>query len=126
MLFVVLFGVLMIAHGLIHVLWLTPAPADPKWPFTTSHSPLLPFASASVLRPLAWVLVVVIVAGYVAAALGLFGVPGLAAIWGKLAIGASVVSLIACAIFWNNQFVTAPILDIAIIVAVVMGWPKAG
>jgi hypothetical protein len=30
----VLFGVLLLAHGPVHFLWLAPTPADPKWPFT--------------------------------------------------------------------------------------------
>lgn len=124
MVWVILFGIFLIAHGLIHALWLVPAPSDPKWPYTTTHSPLLPFLSESVLRPMAWVLVIAIAAMYVLAALGLFGVPGLAGAWRGLAIAASVLSIATTAVYWNNQLIWGPLIDIAIIAVVVLGFPK--
>lgn len=123
MLLVILFGIFLIWHGAIHGLWLIKGPSDPKWPFTTQHSPLLPFLSAGVLRGLSWVLVVAIVAMYLLAALGLWGVPGLVAIWRGLAIAASALSIAACAVFWNNQLVAGPVIDLAIIELVAWGWP---
>ncbi len=52
-----LFGIFLLLHGLIHLLWLVPAPDDPKWPFVTSRSRLLPSLPGRVLSPLAVALV---------------------------------------------------------------------
>jgi hypothetical protein len=121
----IVFGVFLIAHGLIHVLWFVPTPDDPKWPFTIARSPLLPWLSAKWLRVKAIALVALIIGGYMLAALGVFGVPGLSQIWGTAAIVASALSIVATAIFWNRQLIWGPLIDIAIIAAVVVGWPIA-
>jgi hypothetical protein len=119
----IVFGVFMSAHGLIHLLWFVPTPDDPKWPFTIEKSPLLPWLSSKWLRVKAIALVALIIGGYVVAALGLFGVPGLSQIWGTAAIVASALSIVATAIFWNRQLIFGPIIDIAIIAAVLLKWP---
>jgi ABC-type Fe3+ transport system permease subunit len=122
----ILFGVFVLLHGLVHLLWFAPAPSDPKWPFAISKSQRLPNASRSTLFLVAVVLVGVTVLGFALAALGLMGVPGLSQVWGTAAVTASASSLIACALFWNPQLIWGPIIDIAILVAVVIGWPRAG
>ena len=122
----VLFGVFLLLHGFVHALWLVPAPDDPKWPFVTSRSRLLPSLPRRVLSALAVALVVSIIVGFALAALGLFGVPGLSRYWGTAAVTASALSLVACAVFWDRQLIWGPLIDIAIIAAVVMGWPNAG
>lgn len=119
----VLFGVFLLLHAMIHLGWTSPKPDDPKYPFITTQSRLLPSLSAQTLGPLATALVVLIVVAYGAAALGLFGVPFLSGIWGAAAIAGSVVSLIACAVFWHPWFVAGPVIDVAIIAAVILGWP---
>ncbi|TDB37912.1 MAG: hypothetical protein D9V44_07640 [Actinobacteria bacterium] len=118
------FGVFLLMHGVIHLGWITPKPADLNYPFVTSGSKLLPFIPEKVLGPLAAVLVVLIVVSFTLAALGMFGVPVLAQIWRLPATVGAVLSLIMCVVFWHPWFIMGPLLDVAILAAVVMGWPS--
>jgi len=122
----VLLGIFLFVHGLIHLGWATPRPADPAYPFVTTSSRLLPFLPAPMLSPLGRALAVLTALAFTVAALGVIGVPGLSGIWGVAAIVGSVLSLVACAVFWHPWLVAGPLLDIAIIVAVTQGWPRLG
>ena len=120
------FGIFLLLHGIIHLGWVTPKPADPNYPFVTTSSRLLPFMSERVLGPFAVVMVTLIVLSFTLAALGILGVPGLSQLWRLPATVGAVLSLIMCAVFWHPWFIAGPILDVAILAAVVMGWPKVG
>jgi hypothetical protein len=122
---VFVFAVFLVAHGLIHLLWFVPAPDDPKWPFSLARSPVLKSLPQSVLRPLAMVDVAIILIAFAVAALGLFGVPALAPSWGIAATVGAIISIEMCVVFWDRQLVWGPLIDVAIIVAAVLGWPKA-
>lgn len=119
------FGVFLLLHGVIHLGWVTPKPADPNYPFVTSSSRLLPFIPEKVLGPLAAVLVTLIVVSFTLAALGMFGVPVLSQIWRLPATIGAVLSIVMCVVFWHPWFIMGPVLDVAILVAVVMGWPRS-
>lgn len=71
-------GVLMLAHGLIHLLYAAPAPDDPSFPLTFESSWLIP---AGARRPLGPALMAATAALFALLALAVWGVPGLAAIW---------------------------------------------
>jgi hypothetical protein len=117
----IVFGVFLLAHSVIHLGWLSPKPDDPKYPFAFK-SPWFPDVADATLRAVAPALVAATLAAYVAAALGLFGVPGLAQAWGGLAIAGSLASLAVTILLWHRWFVAGPIIDVAIIAAVVLGW----
>ncbi len=105
-------GVLLVAHGLVHLLWLAPSD-DPAWPFRLDRSWLL---SEATRKPVAVVLIAPIVAGFALLGLAVWGVPGLASIWPILAIGAAVASLAALVLFWDRQLLLGVAIDVALIV----------
>jgi hypothetical protein len=76
-------GLLLVSHGLVHLMWFAPND-DPAWPFRLDRSRLM---SEATRKPVAIALVALIVAGFALLGLALWGVPGLASIWPRLAIG---------------------------------------
>jgi hypothetical protein len=89
-------GVLLLAHGLVHLLYL--ARDVPE--FSLASSWLVP---ESVRRPVALALMVTTVAAFVLVALALWGVPGLSRIWPALTIAAASLSLVLLVAFWAGQ-----------------------
>jgi hypothetical protein len=121
-----LVGVFFIAHGLIHILYVVPAP-DENWPFDLSHSWLLIRLGLGerVLRGLGTVLWIAAMAGFVLAGLGVFGIPLLKDVWRPVAAVSSVVSFLLIGLFWHRSFVFALLIDAAIFVALVWAqWPS--
>jgi hypothetical protein len=108
----IIVGTLLVAHGLVHLLWFAPND-DPGWPFRLDRSWLL---SDTARKPVAVALVALTVAGFGLLGLAVWGVPGLVSIWPGLAIVAAAVSLLALVLFWNGQLVWGVALDLAIIV----------
>jgi hypothetical protein len=120
-----LFGLFLIAHGLIHLLWVVPIPDDPAFPFTLARSPWFKTREGDPgLRAVGIALVALAVAEFALAGLGVMGVPLLVQGWRILAIVGALDSLLVTGLFWNRQLWPGPILDIAIIVAAVLGWPR--
>lgn len=121
-----LVGVFFIAHGLIHILYVVPAP-DENWPFDLSHSWLLTRLGLGerVLRRLGTVLWIAAMAGFVLAGLGVFGIPLLKHVWRPVAAVSSVVSFLLIGFFWHRSFVFALLINAAIFVALVWAqWPS--
>jgi hypothetical protein len=116
----IVLGVLLVAHGLVHVLWFAPND-DPAWPFRLDRSGLL---SESTRKPVAVALVAVIVAGFGLLGLAVWGVPGLGSIWPGLAIGAAVASLAALVLFWDRQLLLGVAIDVTLIAVALWrpGW----
>ena len=56
----VVLGVLLVAHGLVHLMWFAPND-EPDWPFRLDRSWLVPDASR---KPVAIVVVALVVAGF--------------------------------------------------------------
>lgn len=108
----IVLGGLLVAHGLVHLLWLAPSD-DPAWPFRLDRSWLVPQATR---KRVAVVLIVIIVAGFALLGLAVWGVPGLTSIWPVVAIGAAVASLAALVLFWNHQLLWGVAIDVALIV----------
>jgi len=116
-----LFGLLLLVHGAIHLAWFAPAPDDPKWPFRW-RSPWLPKLSEDTLRNLGTAAIALMFLGYAVAALGVWGVGFLAGIWVPAAILASALSLVVIAVLWHPWFFAGPTVDVVIAVAVLLHW----
>jgi hypothetical protein len=100
-------GVLLLAHGLVHLLYL--APDVPE--FSIGRSRLLP---ESARRPVALVLMTATVAGFALVALAVWGVPGLSAAWPALTIVACLLSMALLAVFWDKVLVIGIVIDLAL------------
>jgi hypothetical protein len=121
-----LFGLFLVAHGLIHASYFSPRPADAKgWPFDLSHSWLL-FIPESALRPLGLALAVVATAGFVLAGLGVLGVPLLHEPWRALAVVGAGASVLLLVLFWHPWLVLGVLLSLGILMALLLArWPAA-
>lgn len=104
-------GVLLVAHGLVHLLWFAPSD-DPAWPFRLDRSWLV---SEPTRKPVAVVLVALVVAGFALLGLAVWGVPGLTSIWPVLAVVPALASLAALMLFFDRQLLLGVAIDVAII-----------
>jgi hypothetical protein len=105
-------GLFVIAHGLVHLLYLVSKEDDPSWPFTLKRSWLVPEV---VRRPVALVLLAALVAAFVLLGLAVWGLPGLSGAWPAIAIVAAVLSLVMLVAFWNAQLFAGICIDVALI-----------
>ena len=105
-------GAFLIAHGLVHLLYVTPSPKDPNFPFTLKESWLVPQDSR---RPTGLVLMVAVVVAFALLGLAIWGFPGLSDIWPALAIVAAALSLTLLFAFWNARLVAGIGIDAALI-----------
>ena len=101
-------GVLLLAHGLVHLLYL----AQDVPEFSIQDSWLVP---ESARRPVALALIAATIAAFAVLALAVWGVPGLSAAWPILAIIASTFSLVLLVAFWDTRVMLGVIIDIALI-----------
>jgi hypothetical protein len=107
-------GLLLLAHGLVHLLYLVPAAGDPTYPFSLARSWLLPGPTR---RPVALVLIAAVVLGFLASALALWGVPGLAGVWSGVTIVAASLSLGLLVAFWDRQLWIGVLIDVLLVTA---------
>ena len=105
-------GVLLIAHGLVHLLYFVRVPDDPTFPFRITRSWLVPEAAR---RPLALALTAVTIAAFALLGLAVWGVPGLAALWPLWAVVGAAASLAMIVVFWHPQLVVGILIDLALI-----------
>lgn len=112
-------GVLLIAHGLVHLLYL--APGVPE--FSLEKSWLVP---AVARRNLGSVLILATVVAFVLVGLAVWGVPGLAGAWPLLTLVAAVLSLVLLIAYWDVRLVFGVILDLGLIAVAVAqpGWAQ--
>lgn len=110
-------GVLLLAHGLVHLLYL--APDVPE--FSLDQSWLI---RASARRPVALVLMAATVASFALVALAVWGVPGLSGVWPALTVVACLLSVALLAAFWDTVLVIGVAIDVALVVIAVArpGW----
>ena len=118
-----LFGLVLVVHGLIHLTWVAPKPDDPTYPFRLSHPTVFKRADPKLVAGIGAFLVLVSTTAFLIAGFGVWGVPGLTEVWRVAAIVGSAISLVVVGMFWHRWFLAGPILDIAIIIAAVVGWP---
>ena len=113
----VVVGLLLAAHGLVHLLYLAPEARNPSYPFTLEDSWLVPGAAR---RPLALALLAATIAAFGLLALAVWGVPGLAHQWPALAIAGASSSLALLIAFWDARLLFGVALDAALIAAAVI------
>ena len=101
-------GVLLLAHGLVHLLYL----AQDVPEFSIQDSWLVP---ESARRPVALALIAATIAAFAVLALAVWGMPGLSAAWPILAIIASTFSLVLLVAFWDTRVMLGVIIDLALI-----------
>jgi len=119
-----------VLHGVIHgVLAMLPNPEAEKPVVATfftgwAGSWLRNLLSGGALQVIALVLAVVAGIGFLAAGLAMFDLLLPHDWWRALAIAASVVSLVLCALFWYTYLIVGPVVAISIIVVVgLLRWP---
>ena len=100
-------GVLLIAHGLVHLLYLAP-----DTPFSLEKSWIVPEGSR---RPVAYLLMCATILAFLLVALALWGIPGLSTVWPVVTIVAATLSLVLLAAFWNTQLVFGIVIDLALL-----------
>jgi hypothetical protein len=105
-------GLFLIAHGLVHLLYLLPKQDDASFPFTLKQSWLVPEATR---RPTGLVLVAATVAAFAFLGLAVWGVPGLSGAWPAIAIVSASLSLVLLVAFWSPQFFVGIGIDVALI-----------
>jgi hypothetical protein len=116
-----LFGLFLVAHGLVHVLFMIPRPPDAgtSWPFDPSESWLLNRLGVEpdVALAIAAGLAVVTVVAFIVMALTVIGI--LPADWLRpIAIASASVSLILLGIFFHPWLVIGIGIDAAILWAI--------
>ncbi|MGZ4625022.1 MAG: hypothetical protein ACXV3S_01845 [Kineosporiaceae bacterium] len=105
----ILTGVLILAHGLVHLLYL--APDVPEFSFDRSW-----LVGEGARRPLGLGLMVSTVAAFALLALAVWGVPWLSAYWPAFALLAGLVSAVLLIAFWHSHLAFGLALDVALIV----------
>lgn len=108
-----LMGLLLVAHGLVHLLYL--AAEVPE--FSTEKSWLVPKAWR---RPVAITLIGATVVGFALLGLAVWGVPGLRDVWPVLAIAASSVSALLMVAFFHPRLLLGLTIDTAIIAVAII------
>ena len=111
----IVFGALLLVHGLIHLTWFAPTPPDEAFPFRWD-SPIFPDASETTLKKFVHPMLALLVVSLTIAALGVWGVPALAGIWPAAAVLGAVISFMVMAILWHPWFVSGPLVNLLIIV----------
>ena len=105
-------GLFVVAHGLVHLLYVIPKQDDPSFPFTLQESWLVP---AAVRRPSGVVLVAATVSLFALLGLAVWGVPGLSGAWPVIAIVAAALSFSLLVAFWNSHLFVGIGIDLALV-----------
>lgn len=109
----IVIGLLLIAHGLVHLLYLTEDVPE----FSLEGSWLVPDSAS---RPVAMVLLWATIAAFTLLGLAVWGVPGLTSIWPALAIIGSALSLVLLIAFWSWSLIFGVLINVAIIAVAVI------
>ena len=117
----IVLGLFLIAHGLVHLLYLVSKPEDESYPFTLRESWLVPETAR---RPLALSLIASAIVFFALLGLAVWGVPGLSGAWPVLAVVAASSSLALLIAFWDARLTLGVLIDMAVIIVVVTrpGW----
>lgn len=120
-------GGFLLAHGLIHVMFVTPAPASAgtaggdAWPFDMARSWLVTDANLDLgpVRLLGAALVVVVAGSFLLAGLATVGVVVPSGWWQPLVLVSAAASVALLAMFFNPQLVLGLAIDAVLVWAVV-------
>ena len=102
-------GVLLIAHGLVHLLFIAP-----DTPFSLEKSWIVPEGSR---RPVGYALMGATILAFLLVALALWGVPGLSSAWPVVTIAAAAASTLLLVAFWDIQLGLGIVIDAALVAA---------
>ena len=105
-------GVLLVAHGLVHLLYLV----DDAPEFSLDRSWLVPDTAR---HSLARGLIAATTVAFATLALAVWGVPGLSAVWPALTVVACLLSMVLLILFWNPWLVFGVAIDIALLAVAV-------
>jgi hypothetical protein len=103
-----LVGVLLLAHGLVHLLYL----AHDVPEFSLDRSWLVPEGAR---RAVGAGLVVATIAAFAVLALAVWGVPGLSTAWPAVAAVACLLSVVLLTLFWARQLVFGVAIDLVLL-----------
>ena len=110
-------GGFLLAHGLIHTLFVVPAPATTaggaEWPFDLTQSWLVTSVGLDVnlVRVIGIALIGVVVVGLLLAALGTVGILVPSGWWPALVVGSAAASAVLLVLFLNPQLVLGLAID---------------
>jgi hypothetical protein len=109
-----LFGLFLIAHGLLHLSYLAPKPDDPSYPFDFSKG-WLANVLGEAAKPIGTILAIITATCFVLAGLGVFGFPGLESIWQQLAIGGAAASTVLLGFFWHPWLAAGMLINVVLL-----------
>lgn len=109
----ILVGLLLVAHGLVHLLYLVPDVSE----FSLDRSWLVPEADR---RPVAYVLMAATVVAFVLVALCVWQVPGLSNAWPVLTVVAAALSTLLLVLFWSGQLVIGLAINALLVAGAVL------
>ena len=122
----IVIGIFLIAHGLVHWVLIAPPPNIPDTGIggflTNSWLVGNLGLNEAVARWLGITLIVLATIGFVTAGIVVLGSQEW---WRVLAVVSAAISIILLVFFWNSWFVVGPLLDVAILVALLwIHWPS--
>lgn len=125
----VLFGLFLVAHGLVHAGYVARAPAPtpgaPEWPFEMSRSWLITAVGmdAAVVRMIGAALVVATIVAFAGAGLAWLGFVVPSAWWAALTMAGAGMSLVVLLVFFHPWLVIGLAIDAALLSLVAgTGW----
>lgn len=117
-----LFALFLVAHGLVHSLYLLPKPNDPKYPFHFGGSWFAELVG-KISLPIGGFLVILTIASFTLVGTALLGAPGLESIIKQLVVTGAVSSLLVLVLFWRTWMVVGVIIDLVVLYGFLMlGW----
>lgn len=118
----VVLTLLLAAHGIGHVFFLVPTLGVAQWGFAGRSWLLSGRVPDTLLKVVGSILWLLAIAGFVAAAAGVLSQQEW---WRSVALASSAVSLVGLVLFAQptQPFLSAAVLDIVILVALILRWP---
>jgi hypothetical protein len=117
-----LYGLFIIAHGLIHVSYLTPKPEDPKYPFNFDRGWFIGLIGADAVL-IGKILVALTVIILVLAGSAILRVPGIVMNTRQLVIAGSTASLVVLVLYWHPWLILGVVIDIVLLYGILkLGW----
>jgi len=106
-----IFAVLLLAHGLVHLMYVVPAPGGDgaTWPFDMTRSWL--GAGSGALRTVGLVLIILTIAGFLLAALSTVGILVPTGWWQAAVVFGSTASAVTLIVFFDPQLVLGLVID---------------
>jgi hypothetical protein len=124
-----LLAAFLIGHGLVHVMFVAPRPAEAEasaggvpYPFDLTRSWLLSGADPALLRTIGTVLVAAIVVAFVMAGLASVGWLLPLATWSWLVVVGSLASLLMLGLFFQPGLLVGLTITVALLVAGASSW----